>query len=491
MQGAPAATGDTALTLRSSSTRRSHTARSHLAGYDAVRKPAVLNSAPDARDALDSARRTLFLLTGLAVPLYAFPVFQVFHKHVDPATVFAGLFVLTSAGALFRRLATPPAILLVAAVGVPLLAAIPPQPPRFSADQFAISYAHWLLVVLFFFAALALRRDASFTAQLVLWNGLAGFLVAAFALYQVVGIPRQWPGTDTVLFSFQREPLRFVQIAGTGYVRPTSIFLEPAFLGGYLSFVVALLLAYALSRRSALSLPAAAAGFAGATILVALLATVSWGAYLDFAAVLVATLPAAGRRIFRHPRLAVPLGAALAVAAAVIAFSEPGRAAVRAAEERWRMFRETPVESDRMSADVRDSSWARARNVRHTQDLFRRYPARGLGLGHFEKHSAAGDSYNALVTTRDPWCGWLASGAEMGLAGPLVLAGIVVLVIVRFIRNRPSGSAAVAVPALVALAAIQQVHTGSYIDLWWWYPLSVAAVLAGPSSGPAPAPREV
>jgi O-antigen ligase len=283
-----------------------------------------------------------------------------------------------------------------------------------------------------------------------------------------------------------------MQIAGTGYVRPTSIFLEPAFLGGYLSFVVALVLAYALSRRSPLSLPAALGGFAaGATILVALLATVSWGAYLDFAAVLLALLPAIGRKVFRHPRLAFAFAAALALAAAAGAFSEPGRAAVRAAGERWRMLRETPVESDRMSPDVQDSSWARARNARHTQDLIQRYPVRGVGLGHFEKHAAPGDSYMAVVSTRDPWCGWLAIGAETGVAGPLVLAGIVVLVMVRFVRNRPSGFAAVAVPALVALAAIEQVHTGSYIDLWWWYPLSAAAVLAAPSIGPAPADGEV
>lgn len=437
-------------------------------------------------NALEPVRGTLFLLTGLAVPLYAFPVFQVFHRHVDPATVFAGLFVATSVGALVRRLLSPAGILLGAAILAPLLAAIPPRPPHFSLDKFAISYAHWLLVVLFFFSAFALPRDPAFSARLVRWNGLAGFLVAAFALYQLVGNPRGWPGTDTMLFPFQREPLRFMEIAGTGYVRPTSIFLEPAFLGGYLSFVVALVLAYALSRRSPLSLPAALGGFAaGATILVALLATVSWGAYLDFAAVIVAVLPAAGRKVFRHPRLAVALAAALALAAAAAVFSEPGRAAVRAAEERWRMLRETPVESDRMSSDVQDSSWSRARNARHTQDLIRRYPARGVGLGHFEKHAAPGDSYMAVVSTRDPWCGWLAIGAEVGIAGPVVLAGIVVLVMVRFLRNRPSGFAAVAVPALVALAAVQQLHTGSYIDLWWWYPLSVAGVLAAPSPGPA------
>lgn len=452
----------------------------------------MLNSTLETRNVLEPVRRALFLLTGLAVPLYAFPVFQVFHKHVDPATLFAALFVAASAGAVLRLLRTPAGVVLVAAVAVPLLAAIPPRPPLFSIEQFAVSYAHWFLVVLFFFSAAALRRDASFTARLVLWNGLAGFLVAAFAIYQLVGIPRGWPATDTMLFSFQREPLRFMQIAGTGYVRPTSIFLEPAFLGGYLAFVVALVLAYALSRRTPLRAPAAAGVFAaGATILVALLATVSWGAYLDFAAVLLATLPALGRKVFRHPRLAFGLAAALAVAVAAAAFSEPGRAAARAAEERWKMLRETPVESDRMSPDVQDSSWSRARNARHTQDLIRAYPARGIGLGHFRKHAAPGDSYMAFVSTRDPWCGWLASGAEMGILGPLVLAGIVVLVLVRFVRNRPSGFAAVAVPALVALAAIQQVHTGSYIDLWWWYPLSVAAVLAGPSAGPDPASAEI
>jgi hypothetical protein len=451
-----------------------------------------LHSVPEPKSALESVRRTLFLLTGLAVPLYAFPVVQVFHRQVDPATLLAALFVAASVPVLVRRLWTPAGILILASVVVPALAAIPPRPPRFSVDQFVISYAHWLLVVLFFFSALALRRDPSFTSQLVLGNALAGFLVAAFALYQLVGIPRGWPGTDTMLFPFQREPLRFMEIAGTGYVRPTSIFLEPAFLGGYLSFVVALVLAYALSRRTPLPAPAAFGGFAvGATILVALLATVSWGAYLDFAAVLVATLPSLGRKVFRHPRLALALGAALALAVAAGAFWGPGRAAVRAAEERWRMLRETPVESDRMSSDVQDSSWARARNARHTQDLFRRHPARGVGLGHFGEHAAAGDSYMAVVSTRDPWSGWLAAGAEMGVLGPLVLAGILVLVMVRFVRNRPAGFAAVVVPALVGLAAIQQVHTASYIDLWWWYPLSVAGVLTVRSAEPDPTPREI
>ena len=452
----------------------------------------MLNSALESRSTLETVRRTLFLLTGLAVPLYAFPVLRLFEKAVDPATLLAALFVAASGGAVLRSLRTPAAIPLLAAVLVPLLAVIPPQPPKFSVGAFAISYAHWLLVALFFFSALTLRRDPSFTSHLVLWNGLAGFLVAAFAIYQLVGIPRRWPGTDTMLFPFQREPLRFMQIAGTGYVRPTSIFLEPAFLGGYLSFVVALVLAYALSRRTPLRAPAALGGFAaGATILVALLATVSWGAYLDFAAVLVATLPVLGRKVFRHPRLAFALGAAIALAVAAGAFSAPGRAAVRAAEERWRMLRETPVESDRMSPEVQDSSWSRARNARHTQDLIRRHPARGVGLGHFGEHAAPGDSYMAFVSTKDPWCGWLAVGAEMGILGPLVLAGIVVLVMVRFVRNRPSGFAAVAVPGLVALAAVQQVHTASYIDLWWWYPLSVAAVLAAPSAGPDPAAREI
>jgi hypothetical protein len=27
----------------------------------------------------------------------------------------------------------------------------------------------------------------------------------------------------------------------------------------------------------------------------------------------------------------------------------------------------------------------------------------------------------------------------------------------------------------LGVAAVMQLHTGSYIDLWWWYPMSLAA----------------
>jgi hypothetical protein len=40
--------------------------------------------------------------------------------------------------------------------------------------------------------------------------------------------------------------------------------------------------------------------------------------------------------------------------------------------------------------------------------------------------------------------------------------------------------AALAVPVLIVVAAVQQLHTASFIDLWWWYPLSLAVVLSAP-----------
>jgi hypothetical protein len=321
----------------------------------------------------------------------------------------------------------------------------------------------------------------------VFWNGLSGFLVAAFALYQVVGIPRQWPATGTMLLATQREPLRFMRVGETGYVRPTSVFLEPAWLGGYLSFVLALLIAFFFSRRSH-SRSGTAAGFvACATILVAILATVSWGAYVDLGAVLVTSLVVLRSRIFASRRLTFAALGAIGLVIAVIALSEPGRFALGAAGERWRMLRGTPVQSDLMSEDVRDSSWARARNLRHTADLARRHPWRGIGLGRFREHALEKDvSYMVAISTRDPWCGWFAIAAELGVFGPLLLAGILLLVLSRA-RQNSSALGRVSVPVLVALAAVQQLHTGSYIDLWWWYPLTVAAVLAGPDATPVPA----
>jgi hypothetical protein len=99
-----------------------------------------------------------------------------------------------------------------------------------------------------------------------------------------------------------------------------------------------------------------------------------------------------------------------------------------------------------------------------------------------------------VSATRDPWCGWLAIAAETGVSGPVVLAAFLLVVLLRRRARRKEGAVEpddllwrVTVPALVLLAAVEQAHTGSYIDLWWWYPLAVALVLANPAAGPPPA----
>jgi hypothetical protein len=100
-----------------------------------------------------------------------------------------------------------------------------------------------------------------------------------------------------------------------------------------------------------------------------------------------------------------------------------------------------------------------------------------VGLGHFSR-SFEGTGVDPIVVP-EPWCGWLAIAVEMGIAGPFILIAALWLP-ARRVRAAPAAApAALAVPALLAIAVVQQLHTASFIDLWWWYPVSLAAVLAG------------
>jgi hypothetical protein len=170
------------------------------------------------------------------------------------------------------------------------------------------------------------------------------------------------------------------------------------------------------------------------------------------------------------------LGLVFALAAA----SPPGRRVAGALSVRWAQLARTPIHEEKAEPLHSDSSWVRARNLEHTVRLFRAHAARGIGLGQFASY-ARSEKDPLLSSTRDPWCGWVAIGAEAGVLGPLVLVGALLLILQRWRRNRAGSVEDIAVPALVALAFVQQLHTGSYLDLWWWYPVSVAAVLSGPS----------
>lgn len=246
------------------------------------------------RSVSPTIRLLLFAATGLALPFFAFPVFKAAGKPVDLSTIFAALFVVSSLPGLLReRPSRSSRLLLAASAALPLLILVPPRPQPFAPSQFLSSYAHWLLLATFFFCAGFLRLSEVERRRVVLVYVIGGTVVALFALYQVVGFPRGWPGAGTTTFvSFQREPLRLQTIV-TGYVRPTSLFLEPAWMGGYIAWIIALAVGWVAEREGdwGTRLPGA---LCLVVMLSALLASVSWGAYAD----LVAAVGAGGFAFF-------------------------------------------------------------------------------------------------------------------------------------------------------------------------------------------------
>ncbi|MEP6802251.1 MAG: hypothetical protein ABJC07_09960 [Acidobacteriota bacterium] len=436
----------------------------------------AVETLPPAGDAAGRLRRGLFLATGLAVPLYAFPPFRVLGRDVDLASALAAVFVLSCASLWARgRIPRPFGLFFLFAAVLPLLVWIPPRPETFTRGAFLVSYAHWLLVISFFASAASLSFTAASRRSLVLAHSGAALAVAAFALYQVVGVPKQWPGTGVFLIPLQREAFRFTRIGGTffggGYTRPTSIFLEPAWLGGYLAWVAACSFE-ALLRGSREFSGAARVVLGGAALFcsAAILATVSWGAYGDFAVVLAATFALTSPRDSRASRAAgVLLIAGLLCAVALSPVGRPVRAAIA---ERWGNLESTPLTGSDPNR-AKDSSWVRVRNLRHTADLFAAHPLRGIGLGQFALHAERGGLSDASL--RDPWCGWVAIGAAVGAGGPVLIAAALLLAVSAAVRGPSPAPIAI---VLVLLAAFVQIHTGSYSDLWWWYPVSLAAVLS-------------
>jgi hypothetical protein len=432
--------------------------------------------------AIENIQRIFFVATGLAVPLYAFPPLRVLGRDIDLATILAGGFVFMSLVAMsYRRTAAASRIWLVAAVVIPAAALMPPVSPFFDPRRFLVSYGHWLLLIAFFFCSLSLATSEAARTRIARWNFAFATLIALFALYQVVGIPRQWPGTGTVLIPFQREPLRLIEGAFEqgSYTRPSSIFLEPAWMGGYLSwtFVLGVVVVFALpggkrSRAGAF----AAAGLA--LILLAIAASVSWGAYADFAVAAAAglvSLLSSHRSPGRH---SLPAITAVALILALAAVSPPGRRVVGAVSQRWDNLARTALEEAAPEAQRQDSSWVRAQNLIHTARLFRAHPTRGIGLGQFANYEKS--TRRSDLFFEHSWWGWVLIAAEMGVVGPFLLLGALVLILLRWRRNRGGRLEDDAVPALLAIAVVQQLHTASFLDLWWWYPVSIAAVLSGP-----------
>ena len=366
---------------------------------------------------------------------------------------------------------SPDLVLYGAAVLIPLLALIPPRASPFSLTAFANSYGHWLVVVGFFLSVTTLRLTGDQQRRLCIGQVVVGFAVASFAFYQVFGMTRGWPATGAVLVSFQRAPFRFDRTLG--YVRPTSLFLEPAWMGGYLVwvFVLSCALLSMVRRHWRFMVLVASAG-----LLAAILASVSWGAYFDLFIVGVVMSATALKCRLVSARFAASAAAILALVLLAGALSSEGRHIVDAARRRWVRMTTTSLEEARPEEGLVDSTRLRFQNARHAAQLVGAYPLRGVGLGQYSGHAPAkGDA--GANDFREPWCGWLAIAAETGAGGLLLLAGALWIVVRA--RRLCSGTAGLVlvVPALVAFAAVAQIHTGSYIDLWWWYPLSLAASL--------------
>jgi hypothetical protein len=260
-------------------------------------------------------------------------------------------------------------------------------------------------------------------------------------------------------------------------VRPTSLFLEPAWMGGYLVWV--LLLGAGLWRGQARGASRRTVGAVLGLIALALAASVSWGAYADAAAgglVLLATVRRSSGVFDRRRALLAALGAAALLA--LLLLTPPGRTVGEALSHRWRSLKSTPLDGP-SSPQVKDSSWIRARNAVHTLELWQSHPWKGIGLGQFRRYApSVREKTQEWVAQSAPWCGWLTAGAEMGPAGPILLAWAVLLVLWRWTRHRGASFAWLA-PALAAVCVVQQLHTGSYINLWWWFPLSVGGALCG------------
>lgn len=426
-------------------------------------------------------RATLFVLTGLALPFHAFPVATAFGKPLGLATICAALFVLTSLPAVAGGLRRPgPAVFLAGCVFLPLLVLLPPRPDSLLVRAFTISYAHWILIIGFFLSALHLDLSEKARRRLLQANVIAGIAVALFAFYQVLGFPRGWPATGTMLVSFQREPLRLD--ATLGYVRPTSIFLEPAWMGGYL--VWALVLAVGLLQKKVRVRSRVVFMAGSALILAAILASVSWGAYADLFVVAIVTAATLVKRRLMSRRVAAAAAGLFVVLLLFGSLSPPGRRILGAVRVRWTRLATTTLAGNQPRQRHEDSLRIRFQNALCTARLVSRYPLRGIGLGQFvvyarsEERTREGDPEEGACG-KDAWCGWCAIAAEVGGGGPLLLLGAFLLVLRGGKRSaRPIASPlSFVAPALVAFAAVAQIHTASYIDLWWWYPLSLASIL--------------
>jgi hypothetical protein len=408
---------------------------------------------------LERVRAALFALTGAFLPFFAFAPFRYHGKLADVSTLLAALFVVVSIPRAARHAGTTLRLWAMAAALVPLLVLLPPRPVPFDPSQYAVSYTHWLLVAGFFCAAVTLRVDDGTRRAVVTLQLVVAALVAGFAVCQAVGDPTVWSFPRSILHPSQRDAFRSQNIGS--YWRPTAFFLEPAWLGGYLAWTTVLSAWMATVGAARDRTARAAAGLVSVLCALALAATISWGAYIDgFVCICVFTGLILKRRSFGSRRLAAA-GAVVLVLGVPLFLSRPGAVVRDAIRTRVHYLKATPLTGPVGPLDSADSSRQRLDNAIDSLSRFSSHALRGIGLGQL----------------RHPLSGWLAAAAEMGAGGPLVLGGAIAFGFRKARKMRWAGGDRALSIALLLMAAVQALHTGAYLDLAWWFPLSLALVI--------------
>jgi hypothetical protein len=250
-------------------------------------------------------------------------------------------------------------------------------------------------------------------------------------------------------------------------------------MGGYLAWSL-VLFASLLPKAAPASRVALLAG--STLVLAAILASVSWGAYACLLVVGVVIAAAVVKRRLVQPRIVFAALGLLALLFIAGALSSPGRLILSAVRVRWTSLTTTPFGADQPGTGQDDSVHARFRNTLCLGRLALRHPLRGIGLGQYPNY-ARNLAKTQKDTPREASCGaedwerWLGIAAEAGIGGPVLFLGAFSLVLRRgrHAALESPGSLPFLAPALLAFAAVAQFCTASYIDLWWWYPLSLAA----------------
>jgi hypothetical protein len=419
-------------------------------------------------DSAGRARFWLVCLVGAALPLFAFPALTLAGRPIDAATIFATLFVLAAAPAVARARERPLLTWAACAAAAPLLVFLTAasRAATFEPRQFALTYAHWLLMVAFFVCAGHLDLDRREWNAFVVVQIAGGLAVAVFCFYQLLGRPLGWPATGYLISVTQRLPFA----GGTfgSYERPTSFLLEPSYMGSYLVWVAVLPLSIALERVDSARARRALHGAIFLFLAAAILASASLGAYLDLAVVVGLSLVFAARRSRGRRRLGKVLlffASAALIALAVDALLGHGP---------WRA----------LVARVDSSASAVAAGRYEDVDTYRggvlwrelrvaaEHPLAGVGLGQYKVMSATIPL--AVKGSGEVVFGWISAVAEMGLPG----LGVLVAALVAARRR----SAVLVGALLIAYLIVNQLHFASYVELTFWYPLAACA-LASRQSG--------